>query len=273
MNKRGLWLGLLLAWVGSVCAQPSTSAFYTAPDGVRIFYQVHQPAQPKDSVASVLLVHGFTGTGESWKSLPVFQALLDAGFKVVTLDLIGNGQSSKPHEPRYYQQEREALDVMGVASALGLKRYALVGYSRGSIIGTSVLVRDKRITRAVLGGMGLDFTNPQWPRRILFHQALAGKPTPELEGFMDWVKKSGFDQQAFALLQQFQPSTPVAKLQTIKTPILVIAGEQDKDNGDASDLAAVLAKGQLAQVPGDHNSAAKTPEFAAAIVAFLRAAK
>jgi hypothetical protein len=49
---------------------------------------------------------------------------------------------------------------MGLVTYLKLKNYDAVGYSRGSIITSRLLVLDKRLHKAVMGGMGDAYTNP-----------------------------------------------------------------------------------------------------------------
>ena len=53
-----------------------------------------------------------------------------------------------------------------------------IGYSRGSIVLAKLLTKEKRISKAVFGGMGLDFTNPDWERRIAFADAFSGRTEP-----------------------------------------------------------------------------------------------
>ena len=153
---------------------------------------------------------------------------------------------------------------------LNIKNYYAVGYSRGSIITARLLVLDKNLQRAVLGGMGSDFTNPNWQRRINFYHALAADTVPELHAWFRMCKKQGLDQQALALLQKYQPSTPKEVLQKIKTPVLVIHGTEDVDNGSADELASLFPNAEKAVCPGDHNHASATPEFASAVLNFLK---
>ncbi len=102
-------------------------------------------------------------------------------------------ESDKPHEAAAYANDAEAKDLMGLLFHLGIKKYDVLGYSRGSII-TARFALDKRINKAMLGGMGTDFTNPDWPRRIMFYRALSGDSIPELKGLVEYVQKSGLDQ-------------------------------------------------------------------------------
>lgn len=238
--------------------------FYTSPDGTKIYYEVNGTGD------AVVLIHGFLTDGKSWKQTALYIDLINAGYKVILMDLRGNGKSDKPHQPELYENDIEAKDIMGIVSELGVKEYTAIGYSRGSILTSRLLVLDKRVTHSVIGGMGLDFTNPNWPRRIMFYEALAGKPVKGLEGFVRYVKDSGFDQQAQAYLQKSQPSTSKKTLSEIKKPVLVISGTEDTDNGSAKDLAAAFPNATYIAVPGDHGSVMRMPEFSAAVIHFLK---
>lgn len=255
------FLLLLLAHNGH--AQKDSGYLYHAKDGVKIYYEVKGKGFP------VVLVHGFIVTGENWKKAALYQELLTAGYQVITMDLRGNGKSDKPHEAGYYADDAQAKDIMGIVSALGIKAYDAIGYSRGSIITARLLVLDKRINKAVLGGMGAEFTNPEWPRRIQFYHALMGENEPELSSMVDYVQKSGLDRLALAYQQKEQPSTSRESLAKINKPVMVICGDQDKDNGLGTELSALIPHSIFKEVPGNHNNASGTKEFAGTVISFL----
>jgi pimeloyl-ACP methyl ester carboxylesterase len=246
-------------------SNPSDSLlFFTAADGVKIHYDV------KGDGKAIVLVHGFIVDGESWKRTALYNDLLANGFKVITLDQRGNGKSDKPHTAEAYANDAEARDIMGLVSSLKIKSYDVVGYSRGAIITARLLVLDKRVDHAVLGGMGTDFTNPEWPRRIMFYKALSGEPVKELEGVVKHVQDAGLDQQALALLQKEQPSTSREALAKVKKPVLVLCGDQDEDNGSAGKLAALIPKAIFHTVPGNHGGASSTKEFSSEVLNFFK---
>jgi pimeloyl-ACP methyl ester carboxylesterase len=244
--------------------QTDTSRYYVSFDGAQIHYEI------KGNGAAVVLLHGFTGTIKSWKQTPLYADLVKAGYKVIVPDMRGNGLSDKPHIPEAYAHDAEARDIMGIVSELQLSNYMVIGYSRGSIIGSRLLVNDNRVSKAVLGGMGADFMNPEWPRRMMFYKALAGKPTPQLEGFMKYVKDSGFDQVALMYLQKSQPFTTREEFATVKKPVLILCGDVDEDNGSSKDLASLIPNAEYKRVPGDHNGTAKTKAFGDVVMAFIR---
>jgi pimeloyl-ACP methyl ester carboxylesterase len=245
-------------------AQADSGRFYKAPDGTNIYYEVKGSGYP------VVLVHGFIVNSNTWKKAPVYLELLRAGYQVIIMDLRGNGRSGKPHEARAYENDAQAKDIMGILSELGLKKYDVLGYSRGSIITARLLVLDKRVNKAILGGMGAEFTNPEWPRRIMFYHALMGDDVPELKAMVENVKRSGLDQLALAYQQKEQPSTSKEALHKIKKPVLVICGDHDGDNGSAMELKNLLRNGVYKEVPGDHNHAASSDEFAVEVLNFIR---
>ena len=248
----------------SVHAQSTHESLFTSFDGTKIHYDILGEGKP------VILLHGFITNGESWKRAPVRQALADAGFKVVSLDLRGNGQSDKPHTAEAYQNNAELKDVMALMKHLGLTNYDVVGYSRGAILTAKLLTMDKQVRRAVMGGISVDFSDPNWYRRINFYEALT-KPGshPELQSAVDYAKKSGADTVVLARLQEFQPVTSRADLGKIKVPVLVVNGDKDNDNGDPQTLVDAVPGSKLVIVPGDHGGAMRTPEFAKAVVEFL----
>jgi len=262
--KEFVSLTTLLLASSLLFAQTDSAGYYTSFDGTKIWYEVKGTGEP------VVLVHGFIVNGESWKSTALYADLLKAGYQVITFDMRGNGKSDKPHEASSYANDAEAKDIMGLLNTLKIKKYSVVGYSRGSIITARLLELDKRVNKAVMGGMGTDFTNPEWPRRKLFYRALSGDSVAELAQLVSYVKKSGLDQQALALLQKEQPSTPRETLKKVQQPVLVICGSEDSDNGNAADLATLFTRGVYKATPGDHNNASKTPEFSAAIIQFLK---
>ncbi len=253
--------------LSDVYAQTTREPLFKSFDGTQIHYDVIGQGRP------VVLLHGFNNTGEGWKNTPVYKALVDAGFKVITLDLRGNGQSDKPHMLSAYQNDAEVRDVMGLMEQMFIPSFDVVGYSRGSIVAARLLAMDsrKQVSKAVLGGVGLDFTNPNWPRRRDFYEAFA-KPGshPELQAMVENTVKAGADTVALKFQQQAQPYTSPVELASVRIPVLVICGTEDADNGSASELASLLPNATLASVPGTHGAARNTPEFAEKVLDFLK---
>jgi pimeloyl-ACP methyl ester carboxylesterase len=242
----------------------SVSGYFHSFDGASIYYELHGKGEP------VVLIHGFIVHSNTWKKTALYRQLQREGYQVILLDLRGNGLSDKPHQPEAYANDAQARDVMALMSFLKIKKYNAVGYSRGAIITARLLALDKHVRSAVLGGMGADFTNPQWPRRLMFYDALMGKPVKELESMVKYVQSSGLDQLALAYQQKEQPSTSPKVLSKVKQSVLIICGTEDEDNGSAEQLANMFSHADYKRVPGTHNTAASTKDFANEVIAFLK---
>lgn len=262
MRKACLILIMLLPY--AVTKAQNDSGFYRSFDGTRIFYQVKGSGKP------VVLVHGFIVNGESWKRTQLYGDLQKSGYQVISFDMRGNGRSDKPHEEERYKNDAEAKDIMGLLDFLGVKEYLVSGYSRGSIVASRLLLLDGRCRAGIIGGMGDGFTDPEWPRRIMFYKALNGEPVKELEGMVKYVKEAGLDQQALALLQKEQPSVTATQWAGIKKPVLVICGDQDPDNGSPQNLVKMIPAGELKIVPGDHNNTLRTAGYSEGVMEFIK---
>lgn len=258
-------LSLLFFFLSSAIAQDRQPLFKSF-DGTQIHYEVQGKGFP------VVLLHGFIVNSNMWKRGTLIAGLVEAGFQVINVDLRGNGLSDKPHELSAYANDAELKDIMALMKHLKLKKYNVVGYSRGAILTARLLVMDKNINAAVMGGMGADFTDPKWARPKIFEEAFSGKAAlyPELQNAVNYAKTSGADTLVMALLQKVQPVTTPAQVRKVKKPVLVISGDEDTDNGKAADLAKLLPKSTLSTVKGNHNNTASTAAFTESIVKFLK---
>jgi pimeloyl-ACP methyl ester carboxylesterase len=234
-------------------------------DGQKIAYEDTGRGKP------ILLLHGFINTGANWRKTELYKNLIAKGFRVIVPDLRGNGASDKPHEDKYYQNDAEVRDLMGIISALEIKDYTLVGYSRGAIVAAKLLTKDKRVTKAILGGIGQYFTNPDWDRRKMFADAFSGKAHlhPETAGAVNYAKSIGVDTIALGFLQKYQPVTLPSDLMKYKKSVLIICGDEDLDNGDPKILQTYFRKATLKTVKGNHNGTYRTQAFSDEIIDFI----
>lgn len=98
----------------------------------------------------VVLIHGWPLSGRSWeKQVP---ALVEAGYRVITYDRRGFGQSSQPWQG--YDYDTFAADLHELILYLDLRDVTLVGFSMGGgevarYIGT---YGTERVSKAVLAG-------------------------------------------------------------------------------------------------------------------------
>ena len=88
---------------------------------IDLHYEDHGSGRP------VVLIHGFPLSGRSWEKQVT--ALLPAGFRVITYDRRGFGQSSQPASG--YDYDTFAADLNQIMTRLDLGDVALVGFSMG----------------------------------------------------------------------------------------------------------------------------------------------
>lgn len=101
---------------------------------------------------AVVLVHGGCMSHRVWESQVT--ALLEAGHRVVAPDLRGHGASDAPEGP--YTATTFADDVAALADALDLEAFALVGWSLGATVVSTVAARHpERLTELVLVSSGI----------------------------------------------------------------------------------------------------------------------
>lgn len=234
-------------------------------DKVKIAYTDEGEGEP------VILFHGFISSGNSWNRSALKKDLLEKGFRVIVPDLRGNGKSDQPNDPKFYANDAEIKDLKKLADHLNLEKYIAVGYSRGSIVLAKLLTQETRIKKAIIGGMGLDFTNPNWDRRVMFANAFGEKePLNEItKGAVEYATSIDANLQVLSWLQEFQPVTSIEELEKIKTKILVLAGDEDTDNGSPSDLQYHLSNSELKIIKGDHNNTYKAKNFSKAAMNFI----
>jgi pimeloyl-ACP methyl ester carboxylesterase len=108
---------------------------------IDLYYEDHGQGKP------IVLIHGWPLSGASWeKQVPV---LVDAGYRVVTYDRRGFGNSSKPTTG--YNYDTFADDLHKLMTKLDLRDAALVGFSMGGGEVARYLgsYGSKRVSRAV----------------------------------------------------------------------------------------------------------------------------
>ncbi len=88
---------------------------------IDLYYEDHGAGKP------VVLVHGWPLSGRSWEKQVT--VLVDAGYRVITYDRRGFGDSSKPTSG--YNYDTFAKDLHKLITMLELRNLTLVGFSMG----------------------------------------------------------------------------------------------------------------------------------------------
>lgn len=144
----------------------------------------------------LLLLHGFTGNGQTWQ--PLVPALA-ARHTLVMVDLIGHGQSEAPADPERYAIEQCVADLLALLDHLHMARVDLCGYSMGGRIGLLLAAgAPERVGRQVLIGASPGLADPaERAARLASDEALAERIEREgLEWFVEyWAAQPLFASQ------------------------------------------------------------------------------
>jgi 2-succinyl-6-hydroxy-2,4-cyclohexadiene-1-carboxylate synthase len=233
------------------------------------------------TVTQVLLLHGFTLTGASWR--PVIEAL-GSGFDVIAPDIRGHGIAS--------ECVPVTLDVV-VRDIAELVRgqFTLVGYSMGGRIALHVAVAmPERITRLVLVGAspGIASEEERAARRAgderlaeefegLAIEELAERwaSTPVLEGQPSWIHADRLRNTPAGLARALRGLGTGAlpslweRLGELTMPVVLVVGERDqKFRAVAGEMAAAIAECEVVAVPSaGHAVHLEAPQAVAQVIA------
>jgi pimeloyl-ACP methyl ester carboxylesterase len=244
-----------------------TDSFSTT-DGVEIAWREMGQGRP------LILIHGYLSEADTnWIKYGHATLLAGAGYRVIMPDLRAHGRSGKPHDPALYPRDILADDQFALLHHLGITDYDLGGYSLGGRTVSRMLARGARPGRAIISGMGLEGLTKTGNRGGHFKNVLDNLGKHE-KGSAAWMaeaflKTTGGDPVALRLILDTFVDTSEEEIAAWDLPVAVVCGEDDKDNGSAAELAAVVKHGKLFTVPGNHMSAVIKPELGQAMVEAL----
>ncbi len=247
-----------------------TSDSFTASDGAELVW--HELGEGR----AVILLHGlFSSADMNWIRFGHAAEVASRGFRVIMPDLRAHGQSAAPHDDASYPPDILARDALELIAHLGLADYDLGGYSLGARTAARMAILGARPRRLVISGMGLRGMLETGRRSAHFRKVLTGMGTHP-RGSDEWLaeaflKTTGGDPKALlALLGSFVDSSE-DELRAIAMPTLVLCGDEDRDNGPAGELAALLPDARFVEIPGNHMNAVTRPDLGCAIADFLAA--
>jgi len=244
----------------------------TTRSGLRITYKVLGSGSP------VVLVHGYTASGESNWVVSGWAELLAQHHTVILPDLRGHGRSAKPYRPTEYSVAALAADVIAVMDEEGIASAPVFGYSMGGMVVLELLLEHpERFPSAIIGGMGSYFPRSRGRFSIeRQHEKSAAGRRPlgaRLRFLATYVSR--FDPFAMDAVYRgvFKNGRPVdaARLGEIRQPVLVAAGDLDPFYEPARALAKKLPNGRFLPLAYEgHLSAIRNPRFREEVEKFLK---
>lgn len=223
-----------------------------------------------------VLLHGlFSNADMNWIRWGHADAIAAAGYEVLMLDFRVHGESEAPHDPAKYPENVLVRDVASLVDHLALDDYVLGGFSLGARTSLHAVAQGVlHPGRLVIGGMGTAGLG-EWSKRAAhflrvideFDTITRDDPAYFSRQFL---KSQGTDRVAARMLLETLPDLDLAMLAKVTMPTLVVCGDEDRDNGSAVELAALLPDATYIEVPGTHMSSVTKPDLGQAIVRWLR---
>ncbi len=246
---------------------------------------MHLSGEHRGRGSRLVLVHGFTQTGRSWRHL---MPALETSYEVVTVDCPGHGGSTLVRADLV-----EGARLLGEAGGSGT--YA--GYSMGGRLALHLALAEPAVVeRLVLLGAtaGIDDPAERADRRAADEALAASIERDGVDAFLDrWLAQPLFSglpideadradrlsNSASALASSLRLSGTGAqeplwdRLPELSMPVLVVAGEHDQKFAALGERLATTigANAQLALVPGaGHAAHLERPEaFLSVLQAWL----
>jgi pimeloyl-ACP methyl ester carboxylesterase len=208
---------------------------HTTVNGVDLFHDELGSGPP------LLMHHGYTGSHDMW--LDEIAPRLADRYRCIVMDSRGAGGSAHPEGG--YTLQQYALDVVGMADALGLDRFSYVGHSMGGGIGFQLGLEhadrlDKLVLVAPIPSGGLDASPEQLAqaaaqralpnaREVMLRERLIRqvRPHPETtEASLDSALSvsSGHFEESWTSMVEFDATD---RLNELTTPTLIVAGAAD----------------------------------------------
>ena len=211
-------------------------------------------------------------------------ALIEAGYRVVTMDLRGHGDSDTTFDR--YDSPATGSDIVALIKALGDGPAVVIGNSMaaGSAVWAAAeephlvaglvlvgpFVRDVPAGRIAELSFRLALLRPWGPRawNAWYARLYPGRRPDDLDGHRARIRESlarpgGWD--AFIRTTHTSHAAAEARLDAVQAPVLVVMGERDPDFSDPTAEAAFVGErlsGRVVIVPkAGHYPQAEYPEF------------
>lgn len=229
--------------------------------------------------APVLLVHGFASSMRvNWIDPGWVETLTKAGYRVIAYDHRGHGESDKPREGAAYTPQAMGGDGFALLDSLGLSSAVWFGYSMGARVSAfAALARPDRVTRLVLGGLGLGLVEGvgDWDPIAAALRAPSLDDVIHARGrmFRAFADRTRSDRAALAAcIETSRAELAMDEVRRIAQPTLVGVGTEDDIAGSAQALADLLPNGRAFAIERrDHMLAVGDRTFKAAVLDFLKA--
>jgi pimeloyl-ACP methyl ester carboxylesterase len=241
--------------------------------GVRIAFDDQGEGEP------VLLIHGFASNGRvNWVDTGWLSELMRAGFRAITIDNRGHGESEKLYDPALYDASTMAEDAARLLKHLGIARVHIMGYSMGARIAAFLTIRHPALVHdAVFAGLASRMITgigggPQIAA-ALEAPSINDVPSAEARAFRYFAELTKSDLKALAAcIRSSREKITAELLGAITAPVLVVAGSADSVAGEVKPLVDAIPNARGVVLPDrNHMNAVGDKTYKAAVMEFFHA--
>jgi pimeloyl-ACP methyl ester carboxylesterase len=241
-------------------------------DSVEIAFDDQGKGEP------VLLIHGFASNGRvNWVNTGWVKTLQDAGFRVITIDNRGHGESEKLYNPDLYSASDMAEDARRLLDHLDIGRAHVMGYSMGARIAAFLTINHPlHVGAAIFAGLASRMITGVGGgaeiARGLEASSLLDVTDVTARAFRIFAEQTRGDLKALAAcIKSSRAKITEEMLANIKNPVLVVVGEKDDVAGDIGPLLAVIPGATGVTLPNrNHMSAVGDKMYKEAVLTFLK---
>lgn len=241
-------------------------------DGVEIAYLDAGAGDP------VLLIHGFaSNTTVNWVDTGWVKFLTGNGFRVVSIDNRGHGESQKLYQLEDYGAPLMAEDARRLLDHLGIARADVMGYSMGARIAAFLaLNHPERVRSCIFGGLGINMvrgmagTGPI--ANALEAESIDQVTNPTARTFRAFAEQTHGDLKALAAcIRSSRAPLTAEDVGRIASPVLVAVGSDDVVGGSAAGLAGLIPGAEALVIASrDHMKAVGDRGYKEGVLQFLR---
>ena len=258
-------LAMSLLLVATTVAESQATGNRVKVNGMQMYYEVSGAGEP------LVVLHG------AYMNIPSMGAIvpmLAKTHKVYALEFQGHGRTTDIARPITYPNLAD--DVGAFMDAVGLAKADVFGYSMGAGAGLQLAIRHPaKVNKLVAASVAYDVKGwqPAFTAMIpsMTPDMLTNTPLPA-----EYKKlapdPNGFPELARKLIQlEKEPMAWEADVRTVKTPVLVIAGDADVatlehtvalfrllGGGEMGDMGKPLSASRLAVLPATSHTAVIT---------------
>jgi pimeloyl-ACP methyl ester carboxylesterase len=232
-----------------------------------------QDSGPREAPV-MLLLHGFGASLQAWDG---WAPALEKNLRVLRIDIPGFGLSG-PAVNQDYSDAADVARVIALLDQLGVQQVIMAGHSMGGRIAWNLAAaHPERVSQLVLLApdgfpdpnaksdktyevpalLGLmQYSLPQWALRmggVAPAFADNSQLTPQMmQRYHDMMLAPGVRTALLERMRQTRNSDPVARLQSIQVPVLLLWGEKDAfiPASNAQDYLKSMPQAKLVTLPG-----------------------